>query len=145
MLKYENSSIEHAQASKIGFGRAFFGLEHARCNTSCYCFIDHGFIDRHRWATCNRDMFNQQWLSICKWGVVLIYNLSKTQNGLLFAIECDFDLRVEGSRAWISHVIAITLCSKPFMFWKLFPRQKAKTTSFIDDGFFPIVDYKSNY
>ena len=72
----------------------------------CYCFIDHGLIDRHHWATCNRDMFNQQWLSICKWGVVLIYNLRKTKNRLLFAIECDFDLRVEG-RAWISHVIAI--------------------------------------
>ena len=30
MLKNENSSIEHARSSKIGFGRAFFGLEHAR-------------------------------------------------------------------------------------------------------------------
>ena len=66
----------------------------------CYCFIDHGLIDRHRWATCNRDMFNHQWLSICKWGVVLmIYNLRKTKNRLLFAIECDFDFRVEGSLA----------------------------------------------
>ena len=30
MLKNENSSIKHARSSKIGFRRAFFGLEHAR-------------------------------------------------------------------------------------------------------------------
>ena len=30
MLKNENSSIEHAQASKIYFRRPFFGLEHAQ-------------------------------------------------------------------------------------------------------------------
>ena len=34
----------------------------------CYCFIDHGLIDRHRWATCNRYVQSAMAFHMQMWG-----------------------------------------------------------------------------
>ena len=45
MLRNENSSIEHARASKINFGRAFFGLEYARVQHYYITYYTTRYID----------------------------------------------------------------------------------------------------